>query len=60
MNPKPIEQAKDPDLRASLAALRRAAQEAREVAVRTGTRLVLVQDGQVVRVRPNGGGSRKA
>jgi len=59
MNPKPIEQAKDPDLRASLAAMQPAARRAREVAARTGTRLVLVRDGQLVLVKPNGNGSPK-
>jgi len=59
MNPKPIEQAKDPDVRASLAAMQRAARRAREVAARTGTRLVLVRDGQLVLVKPNGNRSPK-
>ncbi len=53
MNRKPIEQAKDPDLRASPAAMRRAAQRAREVAACTGTRLVREQNGKVVWVEPD-------
>jgi len=52
MNPRPIEQAKDPDLRASLAAMKRAARRAREVAIRTGTRLVMVRDGELTYVDP--------
>jgi len=59
MNPKPIEQAKDPVVRASLAAMERAARRAREVAARTGTRLVLVRDGKLVLVEPDGNGNRK-
>jgi len=60
MNPKPIEQAHNPDLPASLVALRRAARHAREVAIRTGTRLVVVQNGKLVRVKPENDESRKA
>lgn len=41
MNPKSIEQAHDADLRLSHIALLRAAQRAREVALRTGTMLVV-------------------
>ncbi len=37
MNPKPIEQAKSPDLAKSMPALRRAAQQAREFAKQTKT-----------------------
>ncbi len=37
MNPKPIEQAKTPDLAQSMPALRRAAQKARELARLTDT-----------------------
>jgi hypothetical protein len=60
MNPKPIEQAKDPDLPASLVALRRAAQRAREVAIRTGTRLVVARNGEWVRIKPDGDEDPKA
>jgi len=60
MNPKPIEQAKDPAVRASLAAMERAARRAREVAVRTGTRLVRVRNGKLVLVKPDGDRSPKA
>ena len=50
VNPKPITEAKDPDLRASVAAMRRAAALARETAIRTDTDLVVVKDGQLVRI----------
>ncbi|AER56096.1 hypothetical protein DSC_07225 [Pseudoxanthomonas spadix BD-a59] len=48
MNPRDISQASDPDLRASLTALRRAAALARKTAIQTGTDLVVVRDGQTV------------
>ncbi len=48
MNTKPIETAKDADLRAVPQALARAAQRARELAARTGTRLVVAERGEVV------------
>jgi hypothetical protein len=47
MNTKPIEMAKDADLRAVPQALARAALRARELAARTGTRLVVVERGEV-------------
>ena len=47
MNTQPIETAQDADLRAVPAALARAAQRARELAARTGTRLVIVEHGEV-------------
>lgn len=47
MNVKPIEQAKDRDLAQSLEAMRRAARRARELAVRTGTHLVVQRNGQI-------------
>lgn len=50
MNAKAITEAKDPDLRASVAALHRAAQLARETAIRTGTNLVVVKDGRLTRI----------
>jgi uncharacterized protein YggE len=42
MNPKPIELAKDPDLRGAVAALRRAEARAKQIAQQTGTRLINV------------------
>lgn len=53
MNPLPIEQANDPDLRFSFAALRRAALRAREVAQCTGTDLIVVESGEVRPLPPS-------
>lgn len=48
MNPEPLASASNPDLVNSLVALRRAAQMAREVAVRTDTHIVVARDGKLV------------
>ena len=45
-----ISEAKDPLLRASLAAMQRAAALARQTAIETNTGIVLFIDGQVVRI----------
>ncbi|WP_092192528.1 hypothetical protein [Desulfomicrobium norvegicum] len=45
-----ITEAKDEVLRASFNALRRASMLARETAIRTGTHLVLVKDGKLLRI----------
>lgn len=50
MTPKDISQAKNPDLRASLAALQRAAQDARRIAMQTDTAIIVMRDGKRVRV----------
>ena len=50
MKTKDISEAKDPDLRASMAALQRAALQARKTAIQTGTNLVIVKDGQLLRI----------
>ncbi len=50
MSTNDISDAKDPDLRASLDALRRAAQLARKTAIQTDTNLVIVKDGQIQRI----------
>lgn len=50
MKAKDISEAKDPDLRASLAALQRASQLARQTAIQTGTHLVIVKDGRLLRI----------
>ncbi len=42
--------AKDPVLRGSMAAMRRAAALARKTAIQTDTAIVLVRDGKVVRI----------
>lgn len=50
MSTQDITQAKDPDLRASLVALQRAAALARTTAIQTNTHLVIVQNGKLVRI----------
>ena len=50
MNPADISQANDPDLRASMAALHRAAESARRTAIQTGTALVVVDHGKLRRI----------
>ena len=50
MNRPDISQAKNPDLRASLAGMRRAAALARQIAIQTDTEIVLVRDGKPVRI----------
>ncbi|MCP9848516.1 hypothetical protein [Cyanobium sp. Morenito 9A2] len=50
MSANDISNAKDPDLRASLGALRRAAQQARMTAIQTQTNLVIVKDGRMQRI----------
>ena len=47
MNTKPIEEAKNADLRGSFPALQRAALRARELAARTGTKLVVGRGGVI-------------
>lgn len=42
--------AKDPDLRASMAAMQRAAELARKTAIQTDTGIVIVRDGQIVHI----------
>ncbi len=50
MNQPDISQAKNPDLRASFAAMHRAAELARQIAIQTNTAIILVQDGKLVRI----------
>ncbi|MDP2432960.1 MAG: hypothetical protein Q8O33_13130 [Pseudomonadota bacterium] len=45
-----LAQAKDPDLRASLAAIHRAADLARKTALQTDTGIVIVRDEKLVRI----------
>lgn len=45
-----ISEAKDPDLRASLAAMRRAAAMARQTAIQTDTGIIVVREGKPVRI----------
>lgn len=53
MNKQPIEQVQDLDLQHSLAAMRRAALRAREVARQTGTCLVVSRNGVVELLAPD-------
>lgn len=50
MTQQELSKAKNPDLRASLAAMRRAAEMARNTAIQTNTEIVIVKDGKPVRV----------
>ena len=52
MNTQPIESARDSDLRLSQAALQRAALRARELAIQTGTSVVVVQHGVLEQIDP--------
>lgn len=45
-----LSKAKNPDLRASLAAMQRAAEQARKTAMQTDTALVVVKDGKLLRI----------
>jgi hypothetical protein len=50
MNRADLSQAKNPDLRGSMAAMRRAASLARKTAIQTDTAIVVVRDGKPVRI----------
>jgi hypothetical protein len=50
MTMKNIQEAKDPDLRASAVAMSRAAEAARKTAIQTGTDLIIVKDGKLTRI----------
>ncbi len=50
MKTKDISKAKDPDVRASLAALQRASLLARKTAIQTGTNIVVVKNGRMLRI----------
>ena len=45
-----LSKAKDPDVRAALGALRRAAQSARKTVMQTNTHLVIMKDGRLQRI----------
>ncbi len=47
---KDLGNARDPDLRGSLAAMRRAAAVARQIAIQTDTEIIVVRDGKPVRI----------
>jgi len=53
MTSQNLSEAKNPDIRNSLAAMQRAAEMARKIALQTNTPLVLVKDGKVVFVEPD-------
>lgn len=50
MTAQELDKARSTDLRASLAALRRAARQARQLAVQTQTAIVIVRNGKLVRI----------
>ena len=54
MNKKPIEQARNPLLSKILPAIDRVALRARKVASQTGTAIIVMQDGHLQRIQPNG------
>jgi hypothetical protein len=47
-----LELPNDPDLRGAMDALRRAAKDAHELALRTGTRLIVVEEGELRYIEP--------
>jgi hypothetical protein len=50
MTPQDLSKAKNPDLRSSLTAMRRAAAMARQVAIQTNTEIVVVENGKLVHI----------
>lgn len=52
MNTRPIAAARDADLRLSVAAMHRAAQRARDVALQTGTAIVVSRQGVMQTITP--------
>ena len=50
MKAQDLSKAKNPELRASLAAMERAAAMARKIAIQTNTAIVVVQDGKLIRI----------
>ena len=52
-NPLPLSQAKNSDLRGVPAAMARAQQAAKELAIKTNTALVIQQNGQMVKLTFN-------
>ena len=50
MRQEDLPKAKHPEMRASLAAMRRAAAMARKIAIQTDTGIVVVRDGKPVRI----------
>lgn len=59
MTEEDLSKASNPDLRGSFAAMRRAAELARQVAIQTNTARVVVREGKIVRIpaqHPHEGG----
>jgi hypothetical protein len=54
MSKRSIEEARDPDLRGSLPALRRAALRAREIARKSGTAVVIWRNNRIEYLKPEG------
>ena len=50
LSKRDISEAKNPDMRGSLAALQRAAEMAREIAIQTNTGIVICRDGEMVHI----------
>jgi hypothetical protein len=50
MSPQELYKAKNPDLRASLAAMQRAAKMARQIAIQTNTAIIIKRNGKIVRI----------
>lgn len=50
MNANDLSKAKNPDVRAALGALRRAAQAARKTVMQTNTHLIIMKDGRLQRI----------
>jgi hypothetical protein len=53
MTEQQLAQAKNPDLRASLEAIKRAAELARKTAIQTGTDIVIIENEKMVRISGN-------
>jgi len=53
MSKRPISEARDPDLRSSVAAMERAARRARELARQTGTLIVISRNGVIEHLDPD-------
>ena len=49
---KDIHECSDPVMRGSMAALQRAAEEARRIAIQTGTELITMREGKICRLSP--------
>ena len=52
MGMKDIRECSDPVMRGSMAAIQRAAEEARRIAIQTGTELITMREGKICRLSP--------